>query len=278
MVVLPTETFEPYIQHPLVRRLYLTDVGYFPKAAHHYRSREKGTAQYIFFYCMQGSGVIELKNKTYTLHENDAFVIPLGEAHTYYADEKDPWSLLWVHFKGEDAAYYPLHEKKIQHFSSEYAANRMFSLFDMLFRALDKDYTLGTFIYISQVLSLILSEVFFRNLENVSLEDRNLTAIIRYMNRHIHEELSLEELLMKFHCSKSYLHRLFQTKTHHAPMNFFTRLKMSEACKMLRSNKHVYEVAHELGYRDPYYFSRLFKKIIGLSPQQYKNSDFYAEL
>ena len=67
MVVLPTEAFEPYIQHPLVRRLYLTDVGYFPKAAHHYRSRKKGTGQFIFFYCMQGSGIIELKNKTYTL-------------------------------------------------------------------------------------------------------------------------------------------------------------------------------------------------------------------
>ena len=37
MIVLPTEAFSDYVKHPLVRRLYLTDVGFFPSAAHHYR-------------------------------------------------------------------------------------------------------------------------------------------------------------------------------------------------------------------------------------------------
>lgn len=41
MVVLPIETFSDYIENPLVRRLYLTDVGFFPKAEKHYREREK---------------------------------------------------------------------------------------------------------------------------------------------------------------------------------------------------------------------------------------------
>ena len=42
MIVLPTEAFSDYVRHPLVRRLYLTDVGFFPSAAHHYRERKEG--------------------------------------------------------------------------------------------------------------------------------------------------------------------------------------------------------------------------------------------
>lgn len=42
MYVLPTESFQEYVQHPQVRRLYLTDVGYFPHAARHFRERKEG--------------------------------------------------------------------------------------------------------------------------------------------------------------------------------------------------------------------------------------------
>lgn len=281
MIVLPTEVFEPYVTHPLVRRLYLTDIGYFPHALHHYRSRPHGVEQYIFFYCMNGSGTIQIKDKTYILQADDAFVIPLGEPHTYYADEKNPWSILWVHFKGEDTRYFPLQEHQIYHFDSEYAANRMFFLFDLLFRTLDtSSYTLGTFIYISQVLSLILSETFFLKSHNSSSsEDRNITNITRYLAKHVHEPLTLEDILQKFHCSKSYLYRLFQKSTKHSPMDFFIRLKMTEACQQLRStNLHVYEIAHQLGYQDAYYFSRLFKKIIGVAPQEYREHDYYTDV
>ena len=54
MIVLPTEAFSDYVRHPLVRRLYLTDVGFFPSAAHHYRERREGIEEYIFLYCMDG--------------------------------------------------------------------------------------------------------------------------------------------------------------------------------------------------------------------------------
>ena len=62
MIVLPTEAFSDYVRHPLVRRLYLTDVGFFPSAAHHYRERREGIEEYIFLYCMDGSGQITVED------------------------------------------------------------------------------------------------------------------------------------------------------------------------------------------------------------------------
>lgn len=282
MIVLPTEAFAEYVAHPLVRRMYLTDVGFFPRAKRHYRERTEGIEEYIFLYCTEGRGSVEIREKEgygwkkYPLGQREAVCIPAGCGHRYYADEKNPWSILWVHFKGEDAQLFPLEECTVAHFASEHASNRMLFLFELLFRVLEANYTLGNFIYISQVLELILAETYYREKHNTTGEQNKLvTSVIRYMYAHVQENLSMEQIAEHFQLSKSYLHVIFQKYTGQAPMEFFTRLKLTEACKLLRSTDlYIYEVAHRLGYQDPYYFSRCFHKEVGISPKEYRHSDY----
>lgn len=80
-IVLPTEAFSDYIGHPLVRRLYLTDAGFFPHAAHHYRERSEGIEEYIFLCCTSGRGVVEVQGRTFPLRDNEALCIQIGRAH-----------------------------------------------------------------------------------------------------------------------------------------------------------------------------------------------------
>lgn len=273
-IVLPTEAFAEYAQHPLVRRLYLTDAGFFPHASHHYRERSDGIEEYIFLCCTSGRGVVEVDGQCYPLQENEAFCIPRLHRHRYWADEEDPWSLLWVHFKGEDCGYYPLESRKVCRFSSIDTVHRMEFLFNLLFHTLEQDYTLGNFIYLSQLLALILGETYARRQDTgtTALQNRQVTRAIRFMYRHLDCELTLAELSRAMGLSQSSLSAVFRRCTGRAPMDFFTRLKMKEACNLLRSGTaYVYEVAQRLGYKDPYYFSRAFKKVTGVSPRDYQN-------
>lgn len=276
MIILPTEAFQEYAAHPLVRRLYLTDVGFFPSAANHYRERTEGIEQNIFLYCTEGSGTVELQGEKYVLGEKEAFCIPAGEGHRYYADTENPWSILWVHFKGEEVECFPLTECRVVRFTSENASNRMLFLFELLFKVLEANYTLGNFIYISQVLSLILAEVYYREKHNTTVEqNRHVTNVVRYMYGHICENLTMDRIAEEFQLSKSYLNVIFQKYAGHPPMDFYNRLKITEACKLLRSTQlYIYEVAHRLGYKDQYYFSRIFTKTVGISPTQYRQSDY----
>ncbi|WP_246240678.1 AraC family transcriptional regulator [Anaerocolumna sedimenticola] len=277
MIVLPTEVFQDYVKHPQVRRLYLTDVGFFPCAKHHYRERKDGIEEYIFIYCTEGSGIINVNKKQYIIHENEAFCIPRFQKHSYYACEDNPWSILWVHIKGEDTIYFPLEESHVVQFISKNSTNRMLFLFELLFSVLERNYNLGNFIYISQVLALILAEAYDREKHNTTLEqNKYVTIIVRYMYKHLQENLTLEQISAEFELSKSYLNAIFQRYTQHAPMDFFINLKMKEACKLFRStDMYIYEVAQKLGYNDQYYFSRIFKKVVGISPREYKNSDYF---
>lgn len=276
MIVLPTEAFADYVEHPLVKRLYLTDVGYFPQAAHHYKERKEGIEEYILLCCIRGKGVVELGEQTYSLEENDIFCLPRLQEHRYWADEADPWSVLWVHFKGSDCGLYPLEACRIWHMASDEGVRRMEFLFNQLFAVLEQDYTLGNFIYISQVLALILGEACVRQQKNsqTALKNRQVTQAVRFMYRNLSQDLTLQQLATGLGISKSTLSTAFQTCTGHAPMDFFIRLKMKEACKLLRTGHHyIYEVAQKLGYHDPFYFSRLFKKTVGVSPKEYQYRD-----
>lgn len=277
MIVLPIESFQDYAEHPQVRRMYLTDVGFFPRAKHHRRERKDGIEEYIFLYCTEGKGTIVVDGREYSIKGNEAFCIPRFCSHTYYACEEDPWSILWVHFKGEDTACYPLEKCQIVPFLSDYATNRLHFLFDLLFRVLEGNYTLGNFIYISQVLSLILGETYFREKHNTTQEqNKYVTKVVRYMYKHLEENITLEDIVEEFELSKSYLNVIFQKYTRHAPMDFFIHLKMKQACRMLKTTDlHVYEVAQQIGYADQYYFSRIFKKTVGVSPREYKNSEYF---
>lgn len=278
-IVLPIEAFQDYVEHPLVRRMYLTDVGYYPRAEHHFRERKEGIEEYIFLYCTEGSGTIIVEGKEYVLQANEAFCIPHFKRHMYYASEENPWSILWVHLKGTDTRYFPLRECQVVRFDTHNVVNRMHFLFNLLFRVLDRNYTLGNFIYISQVLSLILAETYDREKYHTTLEqNKHVTNVVRYMQNHLEENLTLEQVVEEFELSKSYLNTIFQKYTQHAPMDFFINLKMKKACRLLRTTEmYIYEVAQELGYADQYYFSRIFKKVVGISPKEYKNSEYFHD-
>ena len=208
---LPTEVFDDFMEHPLVKRLYLTDVGFYPKAEHHYMERNIGIKENIFFYCVDGEGTICINGKRYKLHAKEAFCIPNNQKHYYYADRINPWSILWVHFAGEDTLLYPLDTYKVVSFHSHHVTNRMLYLFDLLFQALEEPYSLGNFAYMAQVLALILSETYLKDRqEKASGQNAHVSNIIRYMNNHLEENITMNDLAEKFKLSKSYLNVIFQ--------------------------------------------------------------------
>ena len=82
------------------KTFYISELGYYPKAHHHYRHRKNGANQYIFIYCTKGKGEIILNNIRTQITPNQFFIIPKNTMHEYKADETDPWSIYWLHFKG----------------------------------------------------------------------------------------------------------------------------------------------------------------------------------
>jgi len=94
---------------------------------------------------------------------------------------------------------------------------------------------------------------------------------ILFMQSKLHQQLTVEDMALKQGLSTSHFSSLFRKATGMAPLDYFIHLKLQKACLLLYSSDiKVKNVAAEIGYTDPYYFSRLFKKYMKVSPDQYR--------
>ena len=87
----------------VINALYITDIGYYPKAEFHYRERPQGADQHILIYCIEGCGKARIKKKEFNIGPGEFFVVPVKTAHFYCAEENNPWTIYWLHFKGNNA-------------------------------------------------------------------------------------------------------------------------------------------------------------------------------
>ena len=96
---------------------------------------------------------------------------------------------------------------------------------------------------------------------------RKIEPSLKHMLEHLAEPLRVSKLSALSGVSNSYFFSLFKSATGRAPIDFFIHLRMRRACELLRDRKlNIKEVAFLLGYDDPFYFSRLFKSVIGMAP------------
>ena len=95
--------------------------------------------------------------------------------------------------------------------------------------------------------------------------------IISLMNERITEKFSVADFCNALHYNKSYIHKQFGKETGSTLMDYFTKLKINCAKKLLREgNMNVAQISAHLSFDTPNYFSKTFKKITGLTPLQYK--------
>ncbi len=97
--------------------------------------------------------------------------------------------------------------------------------------------------------------------------------IIRYMEEHIHEQLTIENICKNTLISRSRLQKLFQEQHGCGVMEFFTLMKIDTAKELIRSNQlNFTQISDRLGYGSIHYFSRQFKKITHMTPSEYASS------
>ena len=97
--------------------------------------------------------------------------------------------------------------------------------------------------------------------------------VIRYMEEHVSEQLTIEKICKNTLISRSRLQKLFQELHGCGVMEFFTLMKIDTAKELIRCNQlNFTQIADRLGYTSVHYFSRQFKKITHMSPSEYASS------
>ena len=147
--------------------------------------------------------------------------------------------------------------------------------FNKMYHALSLGYSINNLMFANLCVPHFLSLFIYNTqhfYESPALQSNVIDQAIKFMNQHVDKILSLPELSASYNYSTSRFSSLFKDRTGFAPIDYFLHMKVQKATQLLDfTEKSVKEIAAELGFDDPYYFSRLFKKIMALSPTDFRN-------
>ena len=109
--------------------------------------------------------------------------------------------------------------------------------------------------------------------EKSKKRDERLTKVLSYIHNHINKSLSIDELAAQTCLSKDHFIRLFKHEVKTTPLQYINQKKIEKAQLILvTSDTLVKDIALNLGFDDYSYFNRLFKKLVGATPQEYRYS------
>ena len=272
--VIPPAVLATMTAHPLCRGCLPHGVGYYPHAGGHRMLRAQ-PADNLLIYCVAGQGQLQVNGRTLPVLAGDLLLLPAGLAHHYQADDSDPWSIYWVHLGGDEA---PLYFDEIAGDSPERyrvtvgVHSRLAEEFQALLAAVTRVQP-EHLVYAANLLrSLLAFAALMRRQHTTRHASLDINRVNSYLQTALTRRLNLDELVdATSELSRYHFIREYKRQTGQTPMQAFQRIKVSHACYLLDiSDDTVAQIAAWLGYDDPYYFSRLFKKVMGISPQGYR--------
>jgi len=274
MIVVPPIDQTQIKQNPIYQSLFLTAIGYYPRAYHHDRKRETGAGQYILLYCVSGQGTVMTNGNTYTLKPNQYFILAKNEGHHYYTSKDDPWSIYWVHFDGIIANQ---QYEKFQNILKEkkyivpYATNRI-DQFNFVYSIIENSFQLEDLELAGILLNAFLASFLYSEiLDQSNDQEDQISEAIKFMKLNLDKNFTIGELARKSNLSDSRYSEMIKKKTGFSPILYFNNLKINQSCQYLYfTDLSIKEICNKIGFNDPYYFSRIFKKSMGVSPNTYR--------
>lgn len=238
---------------------------------------------YLIHYVISGKGIFQTKNKTYNIESGNAFLIEPNTLAYYAADKNDPWEYVWVGFNGINAKHYisqiylssacPVLTCKVNNELEKCIEDMLSYSHEQIGRDIILLSCLYKFIYhLTKSIDNPLSNL------QTDIGEKYVKDAAMYISNNYSSNIKISDVAKYINITRAYLFRLFKKYLHTSPQEFLINFRMERACELLsNSNFTVNHIARSVGYRDVLLFSKIFKKIIGVAPTEYRKNHSYKK-
>lgn len=228
---------------------------------------------YLIHYIISGAGVYRTPEAEFHLKAGDAFLIYPNTRISYTADGKDPWEYYWVGFAGTDADliigqtdFTPELPVMNARFGSELSAS-----LEQIYRYSSS--SAAAEIKMTGQLYLALSVIVERSAASGrkgTAAKQYTDAAKRYISRNYSLGISVENIADFVGVSRTTLFRAFTESEGMPPVEYLARFRVTQAARLFKETSlNVTAVALSVGFENGLYFSKVFKKYMGVSPKEY---------
>jgi AraC-like DNA-binding protein len=249
----------------------------------------------MIVWCKVGRGTLVINGQRFDVHGDDIFFLPWLHDIEYHADVRQPFLTAGIHLIPWHGREQPV-EYQVAHFITDpltglpWRSDRPLPGYEGLVAGSLRnmpvlrnliDYTVHVFLRADpdETMARHLGQLLLHEME-LSLPalgdpatplPADLQRMLYYIREHLHEPLRLEELITFTELSASTIGRLFRQHLGVSAGGWITQHKMERAQELLRTTQlTVGDVGAKVGIADPYYFSKLFKKVTGWPPLEWR--------
>ena len=221
----------------------------------------------------QGRGQLVLGGKHYNIVPGTIFAYGAGISQDIVSDSRERLVKYFLDFTGRRAKrLLELYGPRPGHVIQTSAPAEIIAAFDDIIRngLRNTPFTpqIGTVLMESLLLKIADTAIPFGSFGTPAFV--TYQKCLRWILDHAGKVETLEQIARACHIDPAYLCRLFRRFDHTSPYQFLLRLKMNDAADRLQApGVAIKQVADEMGFSDPFHFSRVFKKSLGLTPAQY---------
>lgn len=230
-----------------------------------------------FYFILEGEGWLRIDDVDYYPLSGQLFLMPAGIKQSYSTKNKNTFLTYWCHFTANLGGIDLFNIIKTPYFLN---VDNM-PLVTYLFRAMtdsfkndDPSGLLNTKSAIYAIIAYYLENTPLENIHSFnSPTAEKLKTILVYIENHLSQDITIEELAKTVYLHPNYFIRLFKKHMGNSPMQYISRVRLEKACQLLSStNKPIKEVAFETGFKDLFYFSKSIKNHTGFSPTEYRRT------
>ena len=244
----------------------------------HYRkgsfTRRQNFHSYLVLYTYEGTGTLEYNGAQYTLRSHDGILIDCRKPHFYEAVED--WTVGVLHIQGPQAEYYcSRYESAFNPVFHENTSGRFHRYLEQLLEIYDSP-SLHRDLRASHCIDGLLLYLLILS-SNVNIQKRDvpkyIQQVMKHMELHFADPVTLDDLEKMTGTNKYHLSKEFKRYTGFSPHDYLIWIRINQAKVLLKTTSlPANKIAHEVGIHDINNFNYLFKKRLGLTPIQYRNS------
>lgn len=230
-------------------------------------------------YIHKGKGTFRLGNKTYHLEEGQGFLICPNVIAYYKADDKEPWSYSWCAFDGINAEAYLkranlTNDNPIFEYNKD---NKINKCFEEMIQATNSekssDLRLQSLLYL--FLATIIDETVLDSFYEETKTNKNLyiNKAIDFIHINYSRKIRVSEVAKFISLDRKYISKLFKDIVGVTIQDYLISFRINKAKEMMKDKQlSIGDISRSVGYDNPLIFSKIFKKVNGMSPSKYRDS------
>jgi len=250
-----------------------------------YRTRRsKGSDDWLITYTISGEGVFKIGADIRPCSAGDVVMLPPGTPHLYATQEGGIWDFVWVHvvplphWSGLLQLPRTFGGLIYSHVGEEQTRRRMLNAFE---RAIHDSRELKSF---AAELAMTAVEEFLLIVNRQHWQtskpamDPRVSEVLHALMHRMSESHSVAALAQAVNLSPSRLAHMFKEQVGDSIIDTLNKIRLRQAARLLRfTTRQVGEVARDVGFQDPFYFTKQFKAFYGTSPSEFRSRNSSAE-